>query len=170
MSARRHADAVHSVYAGDEPAGDEPAEEVEPQLAEPPLVLPSRRRRLATMALLGAVVGVVAVLLVRGLRTPEVGGGVGMGAGRAGPVLAAQRPNGARVGHGASGLQDAPEVGPKPRPAAVMRMVGERAVGGKVVDGRAADQVRKVLAVPRTAGVRGVPTAQAAGSEFGFER
>jgi hypothetical protein len=135
----------------------------------------ANRRRLPAMALLGAVVGIVAMLLVHGLRSPGVGGEVGSQA------VAVQVPHAESSRNresGESGSQSAPErrVQKRSAPAAggVFGAKGVRAarrVGGVPKVPRVGSvPVADIVASAPAVGVVRVAAADAAGSEFDFER
>jgi hypothetical protein len=190
MFPRRHRHAVHSVYAE-----DEPLEAVEQQTARLPAPARlARQRRLAAMALLGAGVGIVAMLVAHGLRAPGAGGGVRLGPhppGETGPVVAARLPQGAPAGYGEGGSQNAQGQRARPHSSAgrwvdagaggAMRGELMRAPGGSAgqshTQARAAPKARGVGTVPGAHGAVSPPAAAvvvvatgAAGSELNFER
>jgi hypothetical protein len=190
MFPRHRQHAVHSIHAE-----DEPLEAMEQQFARLPAPARlARQRRLAAMALLGAGVGILAMLVAHGLRAPGAGGGVGLGPhppGEAGPVVAARLPQGAPAGYGEGGSQDVQGRSARPRSRAGLR--ADAGAGGGMrgelmrAPGRSAVQRHtQARAVPKARGVGTVPEAHrvispsaaavvvvatgAAGSEFNFER
>ena len=136
------------------------------------------------MALLGAVVGVLAVLLAHGVRSPAASGGGAVGVGADGPVVSTPsvptRSRRGSVGRGAavSGTRGGMGAGGE------VTTRGEVATRGRVKDGRGVPGVGAVrgarvgepamklpaAASPTARAVASVVAAQAAVSEFGFER
>ncbi len=163
MLPRRRPDAVHRAYAEDEPgAGVEgPGAEGEPleppgpprvgdDLPQPPFAGLAtglgRRNRVAAMALLGAVVGVLVVLLAHGMHAPAGSGRVAS-IPRAMPVVSVPAP--------------------PARQAVVVKVRRVRDMP-KARRVQAAPAIR-AAAAPVAGDVASVAT-QSDGSEFGFER
>lgn len=183
MLPRRRPDAVHRVYAEEqapeaeqvpevvEPGlvGDELPEAVEPWFADPAAAF-SHRNRLAAMALLGAVVGVVAVLLMHGLHSAG-GAGNAVGAGEALPSAAASVPmqpvgrQRTQVIRAVGAPRRATVVSGAPRLKAVSAIRATSAI--RVASSSSSSSSPPPPPPPVVASVAAVQTA---GSEFNFER
>ncbi len=187
MLPRRRPDAVHRVYAEDEagegvegpeaegeplapPFAGEPLEALGSPRAEDDLPQPpfaglatglGRRNRVAAMALLGAVVGVLVVLLAHGMHAPAVGGGVA-NIPRATPIVSVPAPLARRRPALVARRRVVVEVHRARVMPEAHRMQCARAgapAAMRAVAAAAAGDVASVTAVQ-----------QSAGSEFGFER
>ena len=161
---------------------DEPPEALEPggvpgmSRRQPPFVGIalglSRRRRVAAMTLLGAVLGVMAVLLAHGLHSPGAGSEVGLAHLPSSNPPVALHPTG-----GAGGVVPGGVVVRVPFPARQRRAPVAR-VGGEAGRARSVSVTTRVEAAPAihesassaAPAVASEAVAQATGSEFGFER
>jgi hypothetical protein len=175
MLPRRRPDAVHRVYAEDE-AGEEvegPGAEGEPleptsawdEPVEPPFAGLAtglgRRNRVAAMALLGAVVGVLVVLLAHGMHGPAVGGGAAR-IPEVGPVVSVPAPL----------ARHRPALVARRRVVVEVRRARVMPEAPRMQSARAGAPAAMRAVVATAAGdVASVTAAQqSAGSEFGFER